>query len=185
MRRMSTNTTLPDRITAGTTVAYTRTLADYPAGDGWTLTLYIAGEKVLKVAATASGDDFVVLLAASKTGLLKPGSYRYVERVEKAGDVFDAAAGMLVVDADLANAQDGDLQSKDERLLQVLEDVIAGNLADGAIASYQIGGRAVSKIPMNELVALRNSLRATVAAGQTGRPSRKVLFTFPPAGFTT
>lgn len=185
MRRMSTNTTLPDRITAGTTVAYTRTLADYPASDGWTMTLYIAGEKVLKVPASAAGDDHVVLIAPSKSTLLKPGSYRYVERVEKAGDAYDATTGMVVVDPDLANAQDGDLQSKDEQLLKVLEDVIAGNLADGAIASYQIGGRAVSKIPMNELIALRNSLRATVVAGQTGRPSRKVLFTFPPTGFTT
>lgn len=183
MPAMSDLTNLPDRISAGTTVTYTRTLADYPASAGWTLTLYLAGPKVLKAEAAASGDDHVVLLTAAQTATLEQGTYRWVERVTKAAEAYDVASGTIGVDPDLADAADGELQLSDEKLLALLDAAISGQVTDG-IASYQIGGRAVSKIPLTELTAMRNSLRNAVAAAQGGRPSRKVLFTFPPAGYT-
>jgi hypothetical protein len=105
-----------------------------------------------------------------------------VERVSKAGEVHDVASGVVTVDPDLANVAPGDLQASDEKLLKVLEAAISGQLTDG-IASYQIAGRMVSKIPLEELVAMRNSLRASVATAQSGRASRKVLFRFTPTGY--
>ena len=65
-----TATTEPARVTAGDTIAWTKTLSDYPASAGWVLayTLINAGAKIT-ITAAASGDDHAVtVLAATSAG---------------------------------------------------------------------------------------------------------------------
>lgn len=64
---MEALTVIPDRFSAGTTVSYSRRYSEFPAGQGWALTLYLAGGANLSVAGGASGDAFAVVLAAGKT----------------------------------------------------------------------------------------------------------------------
>jgi hypothetical protein len=47
--------------------------------------------------------------------------------------------------------------------LTLVESAIAGQLPAG-MASYQIAGRAITKIPIKELWELRDKLRAEIAA---------------------
>jgi hypothetical protein len=159
----TTLTELPDAFSAGTTVEYTKSFADYPASDGWTLTLYLAGVNVLKIEAVADGDAFDVTLAASETrSPFEPGLYRWVERVDKAGEVHEVDAGSVTVNRDLATAGDGDLQSWLERSIPILRAHIEGRLTAGN-EGYAIAGRSVSKIPIKEAVELLSTLESRLA----------------------
>lgn len=174
-------TELPATLDAGTTVKYTRSHAAYPASDGWALSLYLAGPAVpAPFTGAASGAAFDVTLAAASTATLPPGTYTWVERVTKGGEVYDAARGQVTVNANIATAAAGDLQSWEEKTLKVVEARIAGSM-DKAIAEYQIHSRAVKYIPLDELRKLRSELKAAILQKKTGRFSTPIHVTFPPA----
>lgn len=179
-----TDTVLPSSISAGTTIAYRRSVADYPASAGWTLKLSLAGPSVLTVTAVAAGDAYDVTITAVQTAALLPGTYTWLERVENAGPTLkhDVGRGSVTVLPDVAAATAGSLQSWEERTLTVVELAISGQLTSG-MASYQIHGRAVSKIPMEDLLKLRNQLKAAIAARKTGAISQTILTRFVPPGF--
>lgn len=176
---------LPESLPAGTTVIYRRSLSDYPAGDGWTFTLYLAGANVLSKTAAPDGDDFVVTIAAADTATaLAPGLYRWVERVSNvAGEVYEVAAGVVTVEPNLATATAGSQQEWVERAIVVLRAHIEGRLTAG-MESYQIAGRAVSKIPAREAVALLSTFEARLARLKNADfVTRPVLTSFTQPGF--
>lgn len=172
---------MPSTIPAGTSVSYTRTFTDYRADDGWTLAVHLAGPDVPGAAAVtiaASGSSFVVTLSAAMTAKLRPGTYQWQERVAKAGAVYVAASGTVIVEPDIASANAGDLQPTDEQLLEVVEAALANRLT-ADMQSYQIGGRSVTKIPAAELYDLRTRLRSAVdQARNAGTFGRNVDLTF-------
>lgn len=175
---MALETKLPDTIDAGTTVTYRRSVPDYPANQGWALTLYLAGKAVLNVAAVAAGADFDVTLTAAQTAGLTPGVYTWLERVVKASEKHDVGRGQVTLLADVATATPGSLQSYEEKTLEILELAISGQLTSG-IESYQIAGRAVSKIPVKDLLALRGQFQAAVDAQRgKGGGLRSILVSF-------
>jgi hypothetical protein len=172
------DTALPPAFAAGTTVQYTRSYADYPANDGWTLTLYLAGAQILNKVATASGADFVITLAATDTDdLTTPGLYRWVERASKSGVVKDVASGTVEVTANLATATAGSLQTTEEKLLAAVDAVIAGKITDDVL-QYTIAGRSLTLMSRLDLLELRRKLQWDVARqrGKTGR-TRRLAFT--------
>src|SRR5690348_5616749 len=129
---MSTElTALPATIDAGTTVRYTRTLGAYPASAGWTLKLYLAGASVVNVDGVPDGDNFIVTIPAGTTATLLKGTYAWTERVTKSGEIYDAAAGTVLVRPNVATASAGDFQSWAEKTLPIVEAAIAGQLDDG------------------------------------------------------
>ena len=136
---METLTALPETIAAGTTVAYTKTVADYPATDGWTLTLEIAGEKLLSVEADANGGDYDVTISAEQSATLTAGTYYFAEKVEKAGEVHRVGSGRVTVEPNLATALAGDLQSPNERMLKALNAVIV-HVALPAVTLHALHG---------------------------------------------
>ncbi len=152
---------LPASFEAGTTVKLRRSHADYPASAGWTLTLYLRGVGTLDAEATESGDDYLVTLAADDTAALAAGTYRWVERVEKDGEVYTAATGVVSVTLDLAVAEAGDAQTHAERTLALIEAALEGRIPQG-MESYQVAGRAVTKIPIKDLADLRGIYAAKV-----------------------
>jgi len=152
-------TALPESFSAGTTVAYTKSFTDYPAST-WTLTLYIAGVIVADFEAVADGDAFVVTIPA--TAAIEPGFYQWVERVSYSGDIYEVAFGKVTVNDNLAAATDGSSQLWLERVIPVLEAHIEGRLT-GGMQSYAIAGRAVTKIPIEEAVKLRDRFAARLA----------------------
>lgn len=175
---------LPDSFAAGTTVKYRRRLSDYPAGVGWTLTLHLAGASVLAKTAAADGDDFVVTIAAEDTaGAFTPGLYKWVERVSKDSEVYEVAAGTVTVLPNLAEATEGSEQEWVERAIAALKAHIDGRLPAG-MESYQIAGRAVSKIPIKEAVALLATFESRLARLRSPNfVTRPVLVSFTGPGF--
>lgn len=175
---------LPESFAAGTTVKYRRRFIDHPADAGWTLTLHLAGASVLAKTAAADGDDFVVTIAAADTaGAFTPGLYKWVERVSKDGEVYEVAAGTVTVLPNLAEATEGSEQEWVERAIAALKAHIEGRLPAG-MESYQIAGRAVSKIPVKEAVALLATFESRLARLKSPDfVTRPVLVSFTGPGF--
>lgn len=85
---------MPARINAGTTLVYTRAYGDFPAGQGWALTLYLAGGASLSAAGGASGDSFVITLPAAKTGTVTVADCDY----SAASPILTRATGSFTTD---------------------------------------------------------------------------------------
>lgn len=178
---MNALTSMPDTFSAGSTVKYSRSFADYPAADGWALKVHLAGKTKLTVVATVEGGQFQVVMEAAETVALAPGTYRWVERVFRGEEVYDAARGVTTVTIDLETAEDGAAQSWAERTLEIVEARLERRLPKD-LESYQIGNRAVVNIPALQLFKIRSVLRAMVAQernpGRLG-PAVHVRFTRP------
>lgn len=180
--RMDPVSAIPESFTAGTTLKLRRTHSSYPASDGWTMQFYLAGAQVATVAGVAAGDSFDVTLPAATTAPLPPGMYRWVERVSKAGETYDAATGLVTLNRNLAAAGAGDAQSWEEKAVVVLQASISGTLEDG-MSGYQIAGRSVQTIPLEEQMKLLAQLTALIRRRRSGgRIGRQHLINFLPPG---
>jgi hypothetical protein len=174
---------VPRVIVAGTTVKFTRQLADFPPGAGWTYTIYFNGaNNVFNKAGVAQADgSFLVTIASADTASLTPGAYRYAERVTNGSEVYDMVGDELVVqiEPNLATAPAGSFLTHAEKTLSVIEAALSGRLT-ADLESYQIAGRQVTKIPIKELRELRGWYAAEVARAQNpgtlGTPTFQVQF---------
>lgn len=179
MPGMSTTTTLPLSFVAGTTVKFTLSSTDYPASGGWTAKLYLAGKSVITpVTGSASGDDFSFTLSSAVTSALKAGAYSWRILATKAGEVYAAATGTVTVEADLAQAGEGDAQAWAEKALDLIEARLLGRYSED-MESFAVAGRSVAQIPQRELLAVRDKLREEIRlAGAGGQFVRDVRVTF-------
>lgn len=174
---MSTASQIPDAFAAGTTVTYTRAYADYPANAGWGATLYLAGASLFSVAGSASGASFVYTLTAAQTALLTAGNYQWREVVSKGTEKYIADSGVVQIEPDITAATAGSMQTFEELELARVEEVLSGRTT-GDVESYQVGNRAMTKIPHKELRAYRAELKRTIYAqrhpGTFGPPIRAI-----------
>lgn len=161
---VTTPTTEPTRITAGDTLKWTRTLADYPASDSWVLTYTFinAAAKLPAIVAAASGDDHAVTVAAATTGAYPAGWYDWRAVASKAGESYTVATGRAQVLPGFGVAT-LDARSDARQALEAIEATISGR-ATSATAEYEIAGRKLKYIPIPELLVLRDALRRDVAA---------------------
>jgi hypothetical protein len=178
---------LPESFPAGTTVTYRRRFSDYPASEGWTLTLHLAGKNVRSIVAVADGDDFLVTIAASMTAPgFAAGFYRWAERVVNiAGEVKEVSSGVVTILANLAAATPGSLQEWLEQNIAILRDHIQNRLAAG-LESYVVAGRQIGKISIREANVILASYESQLA--RLANPdvvTRQVLVRFTPPGENT
>jgi len=185
---------VPDHFPAGTTVKFTRSFGDFQPSDGWAYTIYLNGlTQKFNKAATVLSNIFQIEFLPTDTAALNPGPFRYAERLSNSGtgEVYDLSGDELVINIEpnVGSAAAGVFNTWEERTLAVVEAAIAGRLT-ADIQAYQIAGRSVSKIPVQELRQIRGELKAAVwrqnHPGQLGVP-HKISFTpdsevaeFPP-----
>lgn len=170
----------PATLVAGDTLKFTKTLADYPASASWVLTYTLANAaQRYTFAATASGDDHAVTVAATTTATYAPGNYDWRAQVSKAGEVFTVGAGVMTVQPSFATATDG--RSSARKTL----DAINAYLADSnnlAAASYEIAGRKLSRYSIPDLLQLRSTMETDVTREQAasrvaaGLPDKRRVF---------
>ncbi|ARV17484.1 hypothetical protein AEP_00524 [Curvibacter sp. AEP1-3] len=157
-----TPTTEPDVLIAGDTAKWLKTLAEYPATEGWELSyVLINGTSKITVIGTASGSDHLITVAATTTADWVPGDYTWRARVSKSGEVYTVGSGTFKVQSSFSAAT-LDARTHARRVLANIE----AYLEDGAnltAANYTIAGRSLQRIPMAELLALRDRYRAEVA----------------------
>jgi hypothetical protein len=185
----TTPTGEPTLLTAGDTWRWrVADHPDYPYSEGWTLKYRLSGVTVLSFSATwqTSGDDanhWLVSVASTSTDTeVTAGRYRLFGYMEGSGtyaarlhEVYD---DVVVVGNDPRQATAGSFQTHAERTLAVIEAALEGRL-DTDIESYQIAGRAVSKIPVVELMKLRGRYAALVQRERAKTTGRRHLVSFP------
>ena len=161
---MTTPTTEPAVLVAGDTAKWQKTLSDYSAADGWTLTYTLVNAtQRYTFTATASGADHLVTVAATTTALWVAGTYTWRAQASKAGEVYTVGAGQMVVEATYSAATDA--RSSAQKGL----DAIKAYLIDSnnwAAAHYEIAGRNLKRYTMPELLALEARFAAEVQREQ-------------------
>jgi hypothetical protein len=171
---------VPDHFPAGTTVRFTRSLDDFAPSDGWGYVIYLNGlTQKFNKAATVLSNIFQIEFLPADTASLNPGPFRYAERLTNSGtgEIYDITGDELVINIEpnVASAAAGAFNTWEERTLAVVEAAIAGRLTSD-IQAYQIAGRSVSKIPIQQLRVIRGELRAAIwrqnNPGQLGVPHR-------------
>lgn len=176
--------TEPTNFAAGETVQWTKSVANYPNTDGWSLIYSIRGPSVFpNVTATPNADGtYSVTLATTDTTNLKPGTYPWASHAYKVGPPvlrFAIERGVMIVTPDLnATAM---IVSHAAEALPIIEAALKGRLT-GDMQQYQIAGRAITKIPIKELYALRSMYRAELWKERNRKrtnPKRLVTFVDP------
>jgi hypothetical protein len=156
----------PQSLRLGDTASWSRSLADYPASAGWSLSyaLVKTGTRIT-FTATASGDDHLVSVPAATTTGWTAGTYQWQARVSKAGEVYTIGTGSIELLVDFATQATGyDARSHARKTLEALEAWIEGR--DVAVAEYEIAGRSLKTIPVPDLLKLRDRYRREVRSEQ-------------------
>jgi len=165
-------TTEPVSIRAGDSASWLIASADYPAGDGWglTYTLINAAGKVT-ITSVASGNDHSIYKLPAVTALYAPGKYSWQCVAANGTDAYTIRSGDMEILASFAAAATLDARSHAEKTLAALEAWIEGH--DMAVSEYEIAGRRMKYIPIDQLLKLRDQYRREVR-GQSAAASGRV-----------
>lgn len=156
---MPTASDPPARFAAGDTLRWRFASADYPASAGWSLAYRLVGAGVaLTIPATADGDGFIAEATAANTGALaitSPGLpctlYGYASKGAERFVMFQAPCMVLPNPASVT----GDQRAHAAKTLAAIEALIEGRATKDQ-QSYRIGDRELSRIPIPELLTLRD-----------------------------
>lgn len=154
----------PIRIVAGDALAWTKTLSDYPATEGWVLSyaLLSSGKTPITITASASGSDHAVSVASATSATYAPAVYHWTSMVTKSGERVTISSGTVeILPNPTTQASTYDPRTHAEKCLAAIEAVLEGRMAD-PIVEYQIGTRMAKKIPHWDLVKLRSVYAAEV-----------------------
>lgn len=155
---------VPVKLSAGTSLQLRRAFAPYKPSAGWQYRLAFRIPGVGVFTADAAGDSFELTIPADATSAWPAGSYTFSERVASADGVVvhEVGTGTITIlpGLELTAGQDG--RTHAQRSLAIIEAALEGRLGDG-IHNYSIGGRAVAKITLPELIKLRDYYRLQVA----------------------
>jgi hypothetical protein len=158
----TTPTTEPVSLIAGDTAKWLKTLADYPATDGWVLTytLINAASKIT-ITASASGSDHLVNVAAATTTGWAAGAYSWRSRVSLGAEVYTVGSGTITVQASFGAAT---LENR-SFAAKALENIEAYLLNTNNLSAsmYEIAGRKLQRFPIEDLLAMRDKYRGEVA----------------------
>lgn len=95
----------PTTIVAGDTIAWTKSLDDFKATDGWSLSYafrYQNGAGLVDVTASTVGADFSSLIAATESAKMKPGIWLWAAYATKAAERYQVGTGSTTVSPNLA-----------------------------------------------------------------------------------
>jgi hypothetical protein len=161
----------PREFAAGETPRWRKSLADFPASDGWALDYYLRGAGAgLDAGASADGDGFLVEVPAAATENLAPGSYRWQGWVSKGAERYQVADVPVVVKQGFAGvvaAATVETRSEVKQILDAVDAMIKGKATKDQ-QQYTIAGgggyRMLMRIPVSELIQLRREYARLYAA---------------------
>lgn len=181
-------TTEPQSVTAGDSVVFTKTVCDYPASDGWTLTYFFKtpdGSQKFNFTATtaANGTDYAVTV--NNTAAWQPGEYIGQAKVAGVGgQTFTVWSGILRVYPSVA--ANADTRSHARKCLDNIEAVLEKK-ATHEVLNSEVNGVKLERIPFDQLIALRDRYRmevrneeAALRIKQGLGSGRKILTRFTP-----
>lgn len=153
----------PDRFAAGDTLRWRYASPDYPATDGWTLAYRLVGTGVaLTIAATADGAGFIAEATAADTAALAVPAAgvpcTLIGYVSKGSERWAVYRAPCLVEPNPATVT-GDLRGHAARVLEAISALLEGRATKDQ-QSYRIGERELTRIPVPELLALRDYYKA-------------------------
>lgn len=161
-----TATTEPTAFTAGDTLAWTKTLPDYPAGAGWVLKYrFINASEKHDVTAVTSGDSHAISIAAADSNW-SAGLFDWQSWVENGAERYTVAVGKVLVKPNLAGitAAGYDNRSPARQILDALMAAYAGAATNKPfVAEYEIAGRRMKFNSRAECLAEINHWKREVA----------------------
>jgi hypothetical protein len=175
----------PLTVTAGDTLAWTKSVSDYPATAGWTLHYAIQAPTPIAINATASGANYAVNVAATTSVSYTPGVFlwtSYVTNVATARHVIEN--GQITI---LANPAVAQTASHAVRTLALIRAALEGRIPRG-LEHTNIDGQELARIPIMDLnrleVYYQNKVageqnRARIAAGLGNNRNHFARFTRP------
>lgn len=171
---------LPTSFIAGDTFSLTASLADYPAGDGWVLSLRFVPRSSgtpISITGTASGDDHVATVAAATTAAWVAGSYAASAWVALAGVTATVETGQLEILPDPRVVTALDSRSAAEVALDAARAALAA--WSPTVRRYRINGREMEFNSPSEILPVISYWTTQVAREQAaaglaaGRPDKR------------
>ncbi len=148
---------LPAEIHAGDTLQFTDSVAEYPAGDGWVLT-YSLVNSTTRHTISGSGSDHSFDIPMATTAAWTPGDYQWVAFVVSGSERFTVGTGRITIRPDvLTTPADG--RTHAEKVLTALEALLEGRAGRDHMA-VTINGRAITRMPITDLIKWRDQYRA-------------------------
>ena len=162
-------TEVPREARAGDSIAWTRSLPDYPATDGWELKYQLVGSGfVASLTAAPAGADYAITAAAATTAAWVPGNATLVEYVTKAADRYTLGQTALKILPDLAAAASGvDMRSPAQMMLDTIEGWM--RTQSPVYGSVQYGDRRIDQYDPAKLLEIRSRLKMEVAGEASGK----------------
>lgn len=176
--------TEPAIVTAGDTIAWRRSLPDYPASAGWVLKYRLISPSTShEVIATAAGDEHRVSVTAAASALWQAGEYTWTAWVEGgAAERYTVGAGQITVKPNLAAVVSGgfDTRSQAQQALDALRAALKTYVStNGHVVEYSIDSRTMKFRSVTEIEDLIRFWEREVAREEQaerlakGLPSRR------------
>lgn len=174
-------TTEPTSIRAGDFLTWLKTLSDYPANAGWSLTYTLINSTTkLTITAGASGADFLVSVSAATSAGYAAGDYTWMARVTKATEIYTVGQGSITILPNLAALAIFDGRTHAKTMLEAIEAAFEGR-ASSTQLEYELNGRRIRNFSLEELITWRSYYKAEVAheaavesLAQTGINRRRI-----------
>jgi hypothetical protein len=171
---------MQDPLYVGDTLDFVTAVEDYPASDGYVLTYRlvprIAGTPIT-IVASASGDDYRVLVFPATTATWAAGEYTWNSWVWNGIQRYTIQAGTVTIKPDLTTATVYDGRSRAEVALSDAQAALDNfNATGGLVKRYSIAGRDMEFHSITDVLKLvnywqiavnREYAAAALAAGQS------------------
>lgn len=155
----------PTIVTAGDTLIWKRSLADYVAPT-WVLTYALINSlNKINITATNSGGDHLVTVAAATSATYAAGTYRWQSYVTSGSERHNIGTGEIVVKQNFAAESTIDTRSEAKTILDAINAVIAKR-ATLDQEEYTISGRSLKRTPIADLIVLRDKYAAIYKSEQ-------------------
>lgn len=171
---------IPAKITAGTSVAWAVSLADFPASSGWTLIYTLVSPSAqVSVASTPSDDLYLFEIPYTDTSAWGAGKYAWQSHIANGTERYMIGTGTVDVIADFAEATTGhDARPWHDKAIEALEAAIAGRAGKTQLTQVLPNGLQVQHLKLSEQIAALKSLKEIRARawGKSGFGVAKVRF---------
>ncbi len=151
---------------AGDTLAWRRSIVEYPATEGWVLAYALLSASAPKITLTADADgaDHLISVSAATTATWPAGPRTWSARVTKGAEAYTLGIGTIEILPDIAVAASFDGRSHARKMLDAIEAALlnAATSAQLDVIEAEFNARRI-KYDRAGLIKLRNLYRIEVA----------------------
>jgi hypothetical protein len=154
----------PTSAVCGDTIAWTKSLSDYPANAGWALSYAFRlqqGAGKQDVTASAVGTDFAATITAAQSAVMPAGLWSWAAYVTKTTERYQVGSGTLTLSPNLAAIDFSiDLRSSAKK---ALDNALAMWEAVKLGQTVMLNGRTYTQHNLKDLIAFVNQCKADYA----------------------